>query len=72
MACTCLPPHVELRDVTFRLTGPEESEVVANCDHLARLKFTKTLPCAFTEQGAIMAARVLNSRRDAAPAGGSG
>jgi hypothetical protein len=35
--------------------------VVANCDHLARLKFSKTLPFAFTEHGAIMAASVLNS-----------
>jgi hypothetical protein len=30
--------------------------VVANCDHLAKLKFSKTLPYAFTEHGAIQAA----------------
>jgi hypothetical protein len=36
-------------------------EVVTNCDHLARLKFSHTLPLAFTEHGAIMAATVLNS-----------
>ena len=35
--------------------------MVANCDHLARLKFSKALPYAFTEHGAIMAASVLNS-----------
>jgi hypothetical protein len=35
--------------------------VVANCDHLRRLKFSPVLPYAFTEQGAIMAANVLNS-----------
>jgi hypothetical protein len=35
--------------------------VVANCDHLARLKFAKARPWAFTEHGAIMAAMVLNS-----------
>jgi len=35
--------------------------VVANCDHLARLKFSPVLPRAFTELGAIMAATVLNS-----------
>jgi len=35
--------------------------VVANCDHLARLKFSKSLPHAFTEHGALMAANVLNS-----------
>ncbi len=50
-------------DFRFQLTGPEKSEVVANCDHLTHLKFAKTLPYAFTEHGAIMAAGVLNSRR---------
>jgi hypothetical protein len=33
------------------------------CDHLARLKFSPSLPYAFTEHGAIMAANVLNSAR---------
>lgn len=37
--------------------------VVANCDHLSRLKFSPTLPYAFTEHGAIMAASVLNTPR---------
>ncbi len=50
-------------DFMFQLTSPEKSELVANCDHLSRLKFAKTLPYAFTEHGAIMAAAVLNSRR---------
>lgn len=31
------------------------------CDHPARLKFSHTLPMAFTEHGAIRAATVLNS-----------
>ena len=35
--------------------------MVTNCDHLARLKFAKSLPFAFTEHGAIQAANVLNS-----------
>jgi len=35
--------------------------VIANCDHLEKLKFSKALPFAFTEHGAIMAASVLNS-----------
>lgn len=48
-------------DFVFRLTAAEKEEVVANCDHLARLKFSKTTPFAFTEHGAIMAANVLNS-----------
>jgi hypothetical protein len=37
--------------------------VVANCDHLKNLKFSKTLPHVFTEHGAIMAAGVLNTPR---------
>ena len=37
------------------------SKDVANCDILARIKFTRTPPWAFTEHGAVMAASVLNS-----------
>jgi hypothetical protein len=48
-------------DFAFRLTTKEKEEVVANCGHLARLKFSKTPPTAFTEHGAIMSATVLNS-----------
>lgn len=48
-------------DFVFRLTSKEKMEVVTNCDHLARLKFSPALPRAFTEHGAIMAASVLNS-----------
>ena len=50
-------------DFVFRLSSDEKAEVVAICDHLAGLKFSKTLPYAFTEHGAIMAANVLNSAR---------
>ena len=46
-------------DFAFRLTRGEKAEVVANCDHLARLKFSSTLPMVFTEHGAMMAAGVL-------------
>ena len=49
-------------DFMFRLTAGEKAEVVANCDHFARLRFAPSLPCAFTEHGAIMLASVLNSR----------
>lgn len=45
----------------FQLTDAEKQDVVANCDHLNKLKFSKTLPFAFTEHGAIQAANVLNS-----------
>ena len=47
----------------FRLTANEKAEVVANCDHLQKLKFSPVLPYAFTEHGAIMAATVLNTSR---------
>ena len=50
-------------DFAFQLTEAERAEVVTNCDHLARLKFSPVLPRAFTEHGAIMAANVLNSPR---------
>jgi hypothetical protein len=50
-------------DFRFRLTRTERAEVVTNCDHLARLRFSRVLPWAFTEHGAIMAASVLNSAR---------
>ena len=48
-------------DFMFPLTAQEKAEVVTNCDHLARLKFSKSLPFAFTEHGAIQAANVLAS-----------
>jgi hypothetical protein len=51
------------KDFLFRLTTSEKKEVVTNCDHLSHLKYSPTLPYAFTEHGAIMAASVLNSSR---------
>ncbi len=50
-------------DFRFQLTAAELREVITNCDHLSRLKFSRVLPWAFTEHGAIMAASVLNSPR---------
>ena len=50
-------------DFMFQLSADEKAEVVANCDHLSRLKYSSSLPYAFTEHGAIMAANVLNSLR---------
>src|SRR6266699_3333957 len=49
------------RDFIFQLSAEEKLKVITNCDHLARLKFAKSLPIAFTEHGALMAATVLNS-----------
>lgn len=48
-------------DFMFQLSTVEKAEVVANCDHLEKLKFSKTPPFAFTEHGAMMAGFVLNS-----------
>lgn len=48
-------------DLLFQLTAAEKTEVVTNCDHLRGLRFAKSLPYAFTEYGALMAANVLNS-----------
>ena len=50
-------------DFVFKLTAEEKTEVIANCDHLDKLKYSKALPFAFTEHGSIMAAAVLNSPR---------
>jgi len=48
-------------DFMFQLTRREKAEVVTNCDHLRRLKYSARLPFAFTEHGAVMIASVLNS-----------
>jgi hypothetical protein len=50
-------------DFALRLNAAEKNEVVTNCDHLRRLKFSPARPLAFTEHGTIMAANVLNSPR---------
>lgn len=48
-------------DFMFQLSETEKQEVVTKCDHLHKLKFSRTRPFAFTEHGAIQAANVLNS-----------
>jgi hypothetical protein len=48
-------------DFMFQLTEIEKKEVVANCDHLKKLKYSPNLPYAFTEHGAVMLASILNS-----------
>ena len=48
-------------DFMFQLTEKEKKEVIANCDHLQKLKFSKTNPYAFTEHGTIMLANVLKT-----------
>ncbi len=48
-------------DFMFLLTIREKQQVVTKCDHLKQLKFSSSLPYAFTEHGALMLASVLNS-----------
>ena len=50
-------------DFMFQLRESEKDEVVTNCDHLKNIKYSRQLPYAFTEHGAIMAASILNTRR---------
>lgn len=50
-------------DFMFQLTPEEKDEVMAESDHLASLKYSRTMPYVFTEHGSIMAASVLNSSR---------
>lgn len=50
-------------DFMFQLTSQEKSELVTNCDRFNRLKHSTTLPYAFTEHGAVMAATILNTGR---------
>jgi hypothetical protein len=50
-------------DFGFRLSFQEKRELVTNCDRFKNLKHSTTLPYAFTEHGALMAATVLNSKR---------
>lgn len=50
-------------DFRFRLSAAERKEVVEGVERFARLKHATSLPYAFTEHGAIMAASVLNSPR---------
>ena len=48
-------------DYMFQLGDDEKQEVVTNCDHLGNLRFSRTLPYAFTEQGLYMLATILKS-----------
>lgn len=37
------------RDFMFQLSTEEKQEVVTNCDHLSKLRFSPALPYVFTE-----------------------
>lgn len=47
----------------FQLTEKERDEVITFCDNLLPLKFARTLPYAFTEQGVAMLSGILRSKR---------
>jgi len=51
------------KDFMFQLNQEEKDWLIENAQGLARLKFSTTLPLAFTEHGAVMLASVLNSQR---------
>jgi hypothetical protein len=48
-------------DFLFQLAQDEKAEVAANYDHLRNLKYSKAMPFAFAEYGAIEAANALAS-----------
>ena len=50
-------------DFMFQLTKEERDEVITNCYILKKLKFSASLPYAFTEQGVAMLSSILNSER---------
>lgn len=45
----------------FQLTQEEKTEVVTNCDRLKTLRFSTSLPYAYTEQGISMLSAVIHS-----------
>jgi hypothetical protein len=50
-------------DFMFQLTAEERDKMVEKYEHLTTLKFSSTLPYAFTEHGTVMLASVLNSEK---------
>ena len=51
------------KDYMFQIKTKEKAEISETYEHLSGLKNSKTRPYAFTQQGAIMAAKVLNKMR---------
>lgn len=50
-------------DFMFQLSDTEQSELVANCDRLKKLKHSSSNAYAFTEHGVTMLSSVLNSKK---------
>jgi hypothetical protein len=51
------------KDYMFQVKTKEKTEISETYEHLSGLKNSKTRPYAFTQQGAVMAAKVLNKMR---------
>ena len=51
------------KDYMFLVKTKEKNEIAESYEHLSELKDSKIRPYAFTQQGAIMVARVLNKIR---------
>ena len=47
----------------FELDAQEKDELITNCDHLKKLKFSPSFPKAFTERGLYMLATILKSAK---------
>jgi transcriptional regulator with XRE-family HTH domain len=56
-----LGERIALMRKAHGITQQQLAEVITNCDHLQKLKYSKALPLVFTEHGAIQAANVLAS-----------
>jgi len=50
-------------DFMFQLDKQERNELVTSCDRLKNLKFSSSMPYAFTESGVSMLSSVLSSER---------
>ncbi len=48
-------------DFVFKLNAEEKAAVLEAAEHLQPLKYSRALPLAYTERGALMAATVLDS-----------
>lgn len=48
-------------EFAFQLNQEDRLEVVANCDRFNKIRFSYSLPYAFTEHGVVMAATILNT-----------
>lgn len=50
-------------DFMFQIKQAEKNDIILNFRHLNSLKFSASLPYAFTEHGAVMLASIINSEK---------